>query len=69
MCVPHTGIAELGAAFMHIWAAYQICGAKEQICEGGYGYAMADAYMYNLWAWWPHLGSLGCGWSPPNSAS
>ena len=35
MCAPHTGIAELGAAFMHIWAAYQICGAKQQICEGG----------------------------------
>ena len=59
-CELCSGIASSGAASVHIRPAYQICGAKQQICEGGYGYAMADAYMYK-WAWWPHLPSLGHG--------
>ena len=64
MCVPHTGIALLGAPFMHIWAAYQICGAKQEIC-GGVS-CMQQWVMHictTLWAChrWAHLASLGCG--------
>ena len=34
-CEQCSGIASSGAASVHIRPAYQICGAKQQICEGG----------------------------------
>ena len=54
----------LGAPFMHMWAAYQICGAKQEIC-GGVS-CMQRWVMHictTLWAChrWAHLASLGCG--------
>ena len=74
VCAAYRNCTQLGAPFMHIWPAYQICGAKQEICGCvSCMHCMGDAYMYNDVVGACHIGhtwaALGVASWPPSTAS